>query len=289
MIATTFGHQEKIARVFLLSTAEAAVDALKSIANAITTTSRSKKNRYYEKQHQRYFLPQPITGSIPVSSKDAATAHVAETLREWGRRFDFPDGETDVMLSILGSLGNITTVNGTDLQSLPIEKRSKDILLTFFGLTKEESAEGPSALETSPSPPSITYQQPLLFDGTNVGHEQVQMISPSEFSRKQHQHHRQVGPIRIPHENNNPQFQRGQSQMYQGQYFSHYQATPSSTDAMSESYGGYNRFQQGPGYIAQPHFFDHSPYHREDMSVQRQSSSRPFMSQHTPSTRRQLY
>lgn len=132
------------------------MDALKAIAKALSSTSQIKRAKYHEKQHGKYFLPQPT--HIPIVCREAAAMHVAEAFRDMGVRFEFPPDETDVILSILGTLGNTASANDTLLASIPIDRRSKTMLQLFFGTMSKD--------QESVMPPSVVHQ---VED--SIGHE----------------------------------------------------------------------------------------------------------------------
>jgi hypothetical protein len=133
--AVTHSDANKITRIFLLSSAEGAVSNLKSFVNAYYATE-NKKRMYFEKQHQKYFLPKPR--HIPATSRPAATKYVADAFWLWADRFELPEGEADVIMSLLGSMQAIGTADKKVLRSVPIDSRSKKYLLQFFGSMSED-------------------------------------------------------------------------------------------------------------------------------------------------------
>jgi hypothetical protein len=97
---------------------------------------KDAKHAYFEKQRERFFLPTSSitsTNSIPMACAPAAAAHVAEALREWAQSFDLPPGEANVLMSLLGTLGDIVTADDHVLESVPIDDRTKRLLHVFFG------------------------------------------------------------------------------------------------------------------------------------------------------------
>jgi hypothetical protein len=126
----------KIVRIFLLSTPEKAVAILSSFTNACNDQSVAKKRLYFEKQHQRYFLPRP--NHIPTTSIPAGASHIGAAVSDWANRFEFPPGEENVIASMLGTLQVIGTADDRVLQAIPLDSRSKECMILFFGSMGEE-------------------------------------------------------------------------------------------------------------------------------------------------------
>jgi len=125
------GNTDKTARVSLVPDSNSAVSTLVSISNAMK--KKELKEAYFERQREEVFLPQESTNIVPSTSAAAAAKYVARTFRQWAERFELPPGEADVLMSMLGSLGEITVADSNVLDSLPIDSRSKMLLQSFFG------------------------------------------------------------------------------------------------------------------------------------------------------------
>lgn len=136
--------QDKTSQVHLFTNAESAVRALISIADAVQI-HHVAKSQFFQKQHEKYYLPaDPTVHSIPRSSAPAAARHVAEAFRTWAERFDLPPGEANVLMSLLGSMGAIIgTLNDDEsLRSVPVDERTKQILRDFFLGYRQSEGEG---------------------------------------------------------------------------------------------------------------------------------------------------
>jgi hypothetical protein len=108
-----------------------AISTLQLLAADTTKEKRDLKELYFDKQSSKHFLP--MNGFIPASNSTAAAQHTAEAIRTWADRLDLPDGESDVLMSLLGTLGDIVTADDNVLTNIPIEERSKRVLHVFFG------------------------------------------------------------------------------------------------------------------------------------------------------------
>jgi hypothetical protein len=126
-------------RVVLVPSTQKAISTLTSMVDALQ--KRDVKHLYFNKQREKHYLPDSRSSTngraggaiIPPSYSASAAKHVAEALRQWGERFDLPPGEADVLMSLLGTLGDIATADDNVLASIPMEDRSKQILHAFFG------------------------------------------------------------------------------------------------------------------------------------------------------------
>lgn len=140
--------QDKNLRVLLLPTTESAVDSLIMIANSITLERKEAKQKFYQRLEEKYLLPQQQmhnpegTLSIPNSYSTAASVHAAETIHTLASMFALPPGEIDVLMSMLKNLEGIATANHSILDQVPIEKRTKQLLQSFFGFTSHQTTEG---------------------------------------------------------------------------------------------------------------------------------------------------
>ena len=160
----------------MVSSADQALASLCSLVDAIQ--KRDVRSAYFECQRQRFYVPRlssidgstpedannaTATWTIPQTCRPAAAAHVANALRSWADRFELPPGEVDVLMSVLGSLSSIVTADPQQLEQLPLEARTKQLLTAFFGSTPCLPAAGASSgadqqeaiFLSKTSPPSI--------------------------------------------------------------------------------------------------------------------------------------
>jgi hypothetical protein len=128
-----------VTRVVLVPSTQKAIATLTSMVDALQ--KRGVKHLYFNKQREKHYLPDSRSstnggaGGTKISPSYSASAakHVAEALRQLGERFDMPPGEADVLMSLLGTLGDIATADDNVLANIPMEDRSKQILHAFFG------------------------------------------------------------------------------------------------------------------------------------------------------------
>lgn len=160
---------------------------------------RDIRQLYFDKQRERYFLPRDSSSpscttptftrssstNIPMSSAPYAATHVAEALRHWAMRFDLPTGEANVLMSMLGTLGEIVTADDDPtLQSVPIDDRTKRLLHVFFGSKGRKSNTQPPAPETVTVTPASYYYRsppPPPTNNNNV-HDDDCLVAPTQGS-----------------------------------------------------------------------------------------------------------
>lgn len=165
------------------------------------------KELYFDKQSSKHFLP--MNGFIPVSNSTAAAQHTAEAIRTWADRLDLPDGEADVLMSLLGTLGDIVTADDNVLTNIPIEERSKRILHAFFGsrgntmatnhpitgsLPTPRMQAAPHAMQMGGGASSVAsgaYSHPQYLGGASVA-------SAAYTGHASNHHHRYMGPSGPP-------------------------------------------------------------------------------------------
>ena len=125
-----FCVQNKTSRVFLVPSSRAALSTLEDMLE--THNNRLEQQEVFASTVRQLFLPEPSTGIISNECSAVASAHVAEVLRIWEGRFDLSPGEVDVLMSVLGSAGNM--VDAKMLENVPVEEKTLRALQSFFGL-----------------------------------------------------------------------------------------------------------------------------------------------------------
>lgn len=149
-------RKEKLSRVYIVPTAEA---ALAMIVNLEIDLSKSKKRHlYYQRQMAAHFVPPNNTANAQEHQR-AAMVHVAEALRKWADRYELPPGEINVLMSLMGTLGNISKA-GRLLENAPVEERTKQLVCAFFGRpelppTQQSVVENPDFM--TPPPGGMRY------------------------------------------------------------------------------------------------------------------------------------
>jgi hypothetical protein len=197
---------------------QTAISTLASVADAFR--KRSLKEQYFERQREKYFLPN-AQGIIPSSSLPAAECHVAEALRMWADRFELPPGEASVMMNLLGTLGTIATADDEALSGIPIDDRSKRLLHIFFG--SHGHTEAPLLESAAPSaaiPHTVT-----AYPQTQTQQQRTPFVlrDPNEvpfYSQRQPAHHPSTGgegcyyPMQQPSLLHHPQQEASQNNCY---------------------------------------------------------------------------
>lgn len=179
----THSGNNKIARSFLLSTPEKAIAIISSFDNACNNRMVEKKTLYFEKQHQRYFLPRP--NHIPTTSIPAGASHIRAALSDWANRFEFPSGEADVMANMLGTLQAIGTADASVLQTVPLDSRSKNCMMQFFGSTDQEDIaeqkDVSNRTHVDASPPPNIFSEPPTSRRPALSHVSP-MMTPMHYN-----------------------------------------------------------------------------------------------------------
>mmetsp|Transcript_19246 Transcript_19246/g.53484 ORF Transcript_19246/g.53484 Transcript_19246/m.53484 type:complete len:291 (-) Transcript_19246:218-1090(-) len=125
----------KLRRVFLVPSADAAIQCIYSMAKAIRKAKQ--KDLYFTPYRIQNFLPSS-DGTIPqgdsASSPSPEVAiHIANMLREWAIRFRLPPDEIEVLMSMRSTIADIACCNDVSFDHLPLADKSKHFLQTFFG------------------------------------------------------------------------------------------------------------------------------------------------------------
>lgn len=197
--------------IFLVPDTTTAISTLQLLAADTTKEKRELKELYFDTQSSKYFLPISMNnaGFIPVSNSTAAAQHTAEAIRTWADRLDLPDSESDVLMSLLGTLGDIVTADDNMLTNIPIEERSKRVLHVFFGSTGKtmattQSSRTGSLLPTPRMQAAAPHAMQMGGGGAssvasggyrhpfNPGGASVASVAYTDHASKHH--HRNMGP-----------------------------------------------------------------------------------------------
>lgn len=159
-------------RVFLLPDTQSAIQTLIAVADAVAPERKASKRALFRRLETKFFLPPSpcsdvdaapafaSTGAATEAASDAAATHVAGGLREIARTFELPPGEENILMSELGDLQTIATADDSLLATIPIDRRSRKVLHSFFGsLAGKEGATVETRLPREPRPPLLQQQQ----------------------------------------------------------------------------------------------------------------------------------
>ncbi|CAB9512343.1 expressed unknown protein [Seminavis robusta] len=116
--------------VHFITDSAAALTTLVSIVESLHPRKREAKKEYFSRVRRGYFVPDH-NGNIEEPNDAAKTAALA--LTGWAREHGVPQGEERILMSLLDNLGAIATANEAELESIPIEKKTRLLLHEFFG------------------------------------------------------------------------------------------------------------------------------------------------------------
>jgi len=123
------GKRKHITRTAVVSDISQVIQALDSLVQSLAPEKREKRKRYFAQVASQKFLP----GSETRPSQEVVANHVMKTFRTLGERFEMPEGDSSVVLSMLGSLVSVATANKDTLDDVPIRNASKELISRFFG------------------------------------------------------------------------------------------------------------------------------------------------------------
>ena len=104
------------------------------MVNSLLPEKREKRRNYFAQIGSQNFL----SGAGTCHTKEVIANHVTKTFKTWAERCQMSDGDSAVVLSVLGSLSNVATANRHVLDDVPIRNASKELLLGFFGAKAAE-------------------------------------------------------------------------------------------------------------------------------------------------------
>ncbi len=112
------------------------------MVKSLLPEKREKRRKYFAQVGSQNFLP----GGGAHHTQEVIANHVTKTFNAWAERFEMPEGDSAVVLSVLGSLANVTTADMHVLADVPIRNASKELIIGFFAHTKtvEEEMEAQS-------------------------------------------------------------------------------------------------------------------------------------------------
>jgi len=187
---------------------ESAIKALSTIAGALKVEKRNKKKQYIAKTQQRKCIPN-TKGEIRVPND--ALFMVSTVLENWARQLGLPENEENILMADLQTLGTIATATDAELDSVPIESKTKAILHSFFGSQRsmggyaggERASSAPNATTKltpgvlNPLLPQVStknsfYESPLVSDHPIATLRST--VPPSTSHYNQHQYQEQPPP-----------------------------------------------------------------------------------------------
>jgi hypothetical protein len=110
------------------------MQTINSVVQSLQAEKREKRRLYFAQVANQHFLLGRGTHQI----QEVIANHATRTFEAWAERFEMPEGDSSVALSVLGSLAAVTTSNVHVLNNIPIRNASKEMITRFFGAEKFE-------------------------------------------------------------------------------------------------------------------------------------------------------
>ncbi|KAL3770271.1 hypothetical protein ACHAWO_003676 [Cyclotella atomus] len=127
-------EKKRASRILIVPDINQVINAISSVMQSLAPAKREKKKQYFAQRASQYYLPNQETGKDPTQA--AIANHVSKTFHAWAERMGLPEGDSNVLLNIMGSLGDVATADDKALDDLPIRNVTKEIVSTFFGSSK---------------------------------------------------------------------------------------------------------------------------------------------------------
>ncbi|KAL7532477.1 hypothetical protein ACHAXR_004654 [Thalassiosira sp. AJA248-18] len=136
------GKKKRMTRTAIVSDISQVIQTIDSWENSLSLDKKEKRNAYFAQVASKHFLP----GAGAQPTQEVVANHVTKTFNAWAERLEMPEGDSQVVLSMLGSLASVATANGGTLDDVPIRNASKELVSSFFGATpdKEDKNEAQS-------------------------------------------------------------------------------------------------------------------------------------------------
>lgn len=117
------------ARVFVLPDISSILHTMSAVVDSLTHEKRSLKEKYFAKKAEETYLPDS-NGKPP--SESAASSHVAQSFQTWAIQSGISVVDANVLMNVFGSLANIISADAKDLEHIPVDTSTKEILLDSF-------------------------------------------------------------------------------------------------------------------------------------------------------------
>ena len=136
--------KRRVTRTAIVSDISQVIETIDSLVQSLTPEKLEKRRRYFAQIANQNFLPGTGTDQRP--TKEVIANHVAKTFNAWAERLDMAEGDSAVVLSMLGSLANVGTANvgtanASSLDEVPIRNTSKELVSHFFGGANANNAD----------------------------------------------------------------------------------------------------------------------------------------------------
>lgn len=118
-------EKKRSTRTLIVPDINQVINAISSVVQSLSPEKREKKKLYFAQRANQYYLPNKETGKDPTPA--AIANHVSKTFHAWAERMGVPEGDSNVLLNIMGSLGDVAVATADDkaLDDLPIRNVTK--------------------------------------------------------------------------------------------------------------------------------------------------------------------
>ena len=107
------------------------IRTLSSIVRSIEPAKVALQKRFFDERAKQNGLPNAETGAV--QSEKHLAMHTCSAIRNWARRFEIAQGDEDVLMSIVGSVLRISSADYELLSNTPIDEKTANTVLAFFG------------------------------------------------------------------------------------------------------------------------------------------------------------
>eukprot|EP00984_Skeletonema_dohrnii_P005505 scaffold1938_cov114-Skeletonema_dohrnii-CCMP3373.AAC.5 len=139
-------------RILIVADVSQAISAITSVVQSIAPEKREKKRKYFAQiAEENYLTSSMVKGGIEPTQETVAN-YAKKTMITWAERMDtIQQGDINVALDMLGSIGNVATASNSDLDNIPITALSKDTIRHFFGGLARDKKEGANGNGNNPA------------------------------------------------------------------------------------------------------------------------------------------
>jgi hypothetical protein len=121
--------QKRTTRTLIVPDTAQALHTIDSVVQSLSPLKREKRKQYFTQIGNQHYLPNKETKSDP--TKESIANHVSKAFHAWAERFEMPEGDSNVLLNIMGSLGDVVGADTKALDDLPIRNATKVKLFWF--------------------------------------------------------------------------------------------------------------------------------------------------------------
>ena len=128
-------------RILIVADISQALSAIASIVQSLAPKKREKKRKYFAGVAMQNYLPSCLGNGIVEPTQEEVANYSRKAMEAWATRMEMQQGDSNIALDMLGSIGNIVAASKKDLDSIPITTASKETIRYFFGSARNEVVE----------------------------------------------------------------------------------------------------------------------------------------------------